>query len=298
MKFGIIGLGKMGKAIAFRSLQAGHDVFGFDIDFETRNFAQKKGVKVVESLQELAQKVRIFWFMIPAEHVDRVIDELFPFLQKEDIIIDGGNSHFNHSVSRARRLLQDHIYFLDCGTSGGLLGEKNGFSLTIGGDVSVYEKVVSIFEGISVSQGFDLVGPSGAGHYVKMVHNAIEYGLLEAYAEGFHLLHDGVYADLNLEKISEIWLHGSIIRSLLLELALEIFQKDQEFNNVLGSIEESGTALWAIEAAKQIGMSVPVIEASLRVREQSQKMKINYATKLIALLRHKFGGHKVDMLED
>lgn len=294
MKFGIIGLGKMGNAIARRVLQGGFEVYGFDLDEQAKKDAKKMGVTIVEDLARLPEYVRVMWIMVPVgDPVDQTLKTLLPQLKKGDIIVDGGNSKYTDSIERAKMLESHGVHFLDCGTSGGIEGEKVGFCLMLGGESKVYDKLKPILECIAAPQGFGLVGPSGAGHYVKMIHNGIEYGLLEAYAEGFHLLHDGTYKDLDLEQVSGIWNHGSIIRSFLLQLAHNVFKERPDFKKISGEVAEGGTGLWTFENAKENNVPVPVIEESLKVRKWSRKSGGNWATKLIALLRQAFGGHAV-----
>jgi len=298
MKIGLIGLGRMGHAIAKRLLNAHVEVIGYDRDEHARKALQAVGGTAVDSVQTVAAAVDKIWLMVPAGAiVDAVIDELIPVLPKESVIIDGGNSYFRDSIKRAERLQQHAIGFLDCGTSGGLHGESLGFSLMIGGDEQTYAHIKPFFNIIAAPQGYALVGPVGAGHYVKMVHNGIEYALLQAYAEGFHLLKDGYYKNLDLAQITEVWSHGSIVRSWIVELAHTIFTRDQEFNNVSGEIGGGQTGRWALKEAMQAGIAVPLLEKALDVRSQSYTTGGDYATKLVALLRHEFGGHEVTLKE-
>ena len=199
---------------------------------------------------------------------------------------------------RAQRLQEKEIFFLDCGTSGGLRGKEIGFSLMIGGDVGTYQGLKPLFEAIAAKDGYAHMGPSGAGHYVKMVHNGIEYGLLEAYAEGFNLLKNGAYKELDLEKIAQVWRHGSVIRSWLLDLADNVFEHDQKFDEVVGAIQEGGTGRWAVKEADKQNIPVPVIKEALKVRERSREGDQHYATKFIALVRNQFGGHAVEKKGD
>jgi len=293
MNLGIIGLGKMGNAIAYRALKGGHKVFGFDINENSKLEAQKIGVEIAPTLADLVNLTEIIWLMLPAGKViDDTINSILPGLRPGKIIIDGGNSNFHDSIARAEKLKKLDINFLDCGVSGGLQGREFGFSLMIGGQKDTFEKAISIFRSLSAKDGFAYLGPSGSGHYVKMVHNGIEYALLQSYAEGFNILKNCEY-DLDLAKISEVWLHGSIIRSWILELAHNIFLKDQEFKNISGEIGSGQTGTWTVQEAKKIGIQVPLIEKSLEIRKLSQQTGGNYATKLVALLRHEFGGHEV-----
>jgi 6-phosphogluconate dehydrogenase len=296
MKLGIIGLGRMGLAIAQRAVQGGHEVIGFDFSAQATETAQKSGVSIVTSMPEVAQKARIIWLMVPAgDTVDEVIEQILPNLQTGDIVIDGGNSKFTDSIRRYHVLGNENVHFLDCGTSGGLRGRDVGFSLMIGGDESAYTNLIPLFTAIAAPQGFCHVGPAGSGHYVKMVHNGIEYGLMQAYAEGFHLIKDGSFQEHNLDlaKISNVWMHGSVIRSFLLELAHEIFVADQELTDVSGKVDESGMGKWTVEDAEQLKIPLSVIQKSLDIRAQSQKTGGNYATKIVALLRKSFGGHSI-----
>lgn len=298
MNVGIIGLGKMGHAIAQRVITNGEVVYGFDTDHKARAQAQQIGVELVDAVSQLPKKTDLIWLMLPAgQLVDKIIQELLPHLQPESIIIDGGNSYFKDSIQRATLLQQHSIYFLDCGTSGGLRGQELGFSLMVGGKKEAYNRVVPLFRAIGITNGYNLVGPSGAGHYVKMIHNGIEYGLLQAYAEGFHLLKEGSFKQENLDlaKITELWMHGSIIRSYLVELSHEVFSANQDLENVSGYIAESGMGAWTAAEADANNIPTPVLKESLQVRSQSREPHGgNFATKVVALLRHAFGGHPVE----
>lgn len=300
MKMGIVGLGRMGNAIAFRLLQAGHDVIGYDRDTSARDDAAGMGVSMVHDLAELASQTRIIWLMVPLDAVDSVINDLKSHLKADDIIIDGGNSYYEDSIRRAKDLATSGIIFLDCGTSGGVVGRRGGFCLMVGGDQAAYTKVHSLLVAIAAPGGLGYVGPSGTGHYVKMVHNGIEYGLLQAYAEGFQIIKEGTFKKmgLDLEEISRIWNNGSIIRSFLLGLAHQVFQKDEELRHIIGKVSEGGTGRWTVEEAKKHHLSVPVIEHALKVRAWSREHGGDYATKLIAVLRHEFGGHEVKRTKD
>jgi len=295
MNIGIIGLGKMGNAIAFRLLEAGHDVIGYDTSEEPKKLAAEMGVTIAHDLADLAAQTRVIWLMIPISAVDVVINELKPHLKADDIIVDGGNSYYEDSMRRAKELADNGIIFLDCGTSGGIEGRLGGFCLMVGGDEAAYTKIHDLLAAIAAPGGLGHVGPSGTGHYVKMVHNGIEYGLLQAYAEGFQIIKDGTFKKmgLDLEEISRIWNNGSIIRSFLLGLAHEVFEEDQELRTIIGEVAEGGTGRWTVEEAKKHHISIPVIENALKVRAWSRESGGDYATKLIAVLRHKFGGHEV-----
>lgn len=295
MKFAIIGLGKMGFAIAERVLDAGHEVIGFDVDIALRKKLTEVGGKAASSLQELAQEARIFWLMVPAGLVDQVLNDLALHLKGGDIVIDGGNSKFTDSIARARMLQLKNIYFLDCGTSGGVHGRVHGFSLMVGGDKDAYTKIHELLSAIAAPGGVGYMGPSGTGHYVKMVHNGIEYALLQAYAQGLHVIKDGSFKNqyLDLEEITRIWNNGSVIRSWILELLHDIVAKDQKLEHISGEIEELGTGLWTVEEASKHNIPVDLIQQAVEIRTWSRKTGGNFATKLVALLRNAFGGHRV-----
>ena len=296
MKFGIIGLGRMGEAIAYRVIKAGFEVVGFDLSEVSQKAAADIGVQIVASVTDVAKQANIIWLMVPAgDPVDAVINELLPHLQPDTIIIDGGNSNFNNTMRRAKILQEKNIHYLDCGTSGGLKGREIGFSLMIGGDESAFKKVEQFFKAIATEDGYGLLGPSGAGHYVKMVHNGIEYAMLQALGEGLHLIKDGSFKDANidLEKVTSIWANGSVIRSWLVELAQEVFAQDQKLENISGEVAEGGTGKWTFEDAQKHKIPVPALEESLRVRRESRDTGGNYGTKVVAMLRKGFGGHAV-----
>jgi 6-phosphogluconate dehydrogenase len=316
MKVGVIGLGRMGQSIVARLLHAGIDAVGYDaypvvleltlpppahkhICMATEPSHNTQKIReghfiMAKTVAELAQQSSAVWLMVPAgDTVDTVLKELIPHLKKGTPIIDGGNSFFKDTVQRARWLQEQGYPFLDCGTSGGLQGRSLGFCLMVGGPVESYRQLEYIFKILAAPQGYGYMGPSGAGHYVKMVHNGIEYGLLEAYGEGFQLLKEGSYPSLDLAAISKLWNQGSIIRSWLLVLAHDILQHDQDFKSISGAVGESGTGQWTVTEAQEQGVEVPVIAQALHIRAQSRTTGGSYATKLVALLRHAFGGHAV-----
>lgn len=294
MKIGLIGLGRMGAIIAGRIVQAGHTVIGFDPNLKAQETAQQHGATIAESIEHIAQESRIIWLMVPAgKPVDATIETLEPHLQAGDIIIDGGNSKFENTIERAERLAAKNITYLDCGTSGGLFGEEVGFSLMIGGDKTAFEKVEPIFKAVAAPGGYALMGSPGAGHYVKMIHNGIEYSMLQAYAEGFALIKQGHYKNLDLAKISDVWNNGGVIRSFILELCTNVFQEDQSLDRISGEIGENLTGRWTIEEAKKQGIAMDLLERSLTIRAWSRQTGGNYTTKIIAMLRNQFGGHDV-----
>jgi len=301
MKMGIIGLGRMGMAIAQRLVHAGHSVVGFDTNSSVRSAAAAHGIQVVNTISLINRDARIIWLMIPAGlPVDSVLEQITAGSRPGDIIVDGGNSNFHDSIRRSERLSHLDISFLDCGTSGGVHGVQNGFCLMIGGDKKSYEFLEPIWKAIAASGGYAHIGPSGAGHYVKMVHNGIEYALMQAYAEGFHLLHESKFGKgtLDVEQIAQLWNHGAVIRSFLLQLIAQIFAQDQDLDDIGGQVAESGMGKWTVQEAHLRNISVSLIELALKTREWSRETGGNYATKIVALLRQQFGGHAITKLKD
>lgn len=294
LKIGLVGLGRMGLSLAYRLVNAGHEVVGFDFSKQACEQALEFGVTVVTQLSDITSNLDALWLMVPAgDPVDSVIQEVLPTLSQQTIIVDGGNSNFHDSMRRAKMLEEKNIAFLDCGTSGGLHGRDIGFSLMIGGDKAAYEKLVPAFQALAAPNGYEYMGPAGAGHYVKMIHNGIEYSMLQAYAEGFDLLKNGHYQNLDLEKISSVWSNGSIIRSWCLELAHQVFKQDQTLETISGEIGENKTGQWTLEEAKKAHVPMGALEHALAVRAWSRESGGNYGTKVVAVLRHAFGGHPV-----
>jgi len=296
MKIGIIGLGKMGGGVAERLVNAGYTVIGYDPSESARTQASEYGIQLAADVATVACAVEIVWLFVPAgDPVDNVLNILVQHMHTGAIIIDGGNSNFHDSITRAKRCAQHNLFFVDCGTSGGLAGRTHGYSLMIGGDLHAYERIVPLLTAISAPHGFGYMGPSGTGHYVKMVHNGIEYGIMQAYAEGLHLLKEGTFKDvpLDLATICRVWQHGALLRSYFLDLVHDIVRNDQQLTDISGEIFEGGTGRWTVNEAHAHKVPVPVIEASLDVRTWSRTTGGNYATKLIARIRHAFGGHAV-----
>lgn len=297
MNFGIIGLGKMGAAIAQRVVAAGYRVWGYDPSEAGRQAGHDAGVTMVTASPEITQHARVIWLMVPAgAAVDMVIKELIPHLKPGTSIIDGGNSNFVDSMRRAQYLADKYeVAFLDCGTSGGVHGLDHGFSLMVGGDAVAYAQVSDFLTAIAAPHGVAHVGPSGAGHYVKMVHNGIEYGLMQAYAEGLQLLREGSFKDaqLDLNTITGVWQNGSVIRSFLLNLAHDVVARDQELAHISGAVAETGMGAWTASDAHKHHVPIPVLDAALKARADSRLTGGTYATKIVAMLRNAFGGHSV-----
>lgn len=300
MKIGFAGLGKMGGNMVKRLLLKGHTVVAFDPGKEAREEAEKSGSRVAGSLENLVKGLehpRVIWLMVPAGKVtEDVIDALTPLLERGDILVDGGNSFYKDSIVRAGRLNEKGIFFLDSGTSGGIWGLTEGYCLMIGGDESAFKTVEPVFRDLAPENGYARVGPCGAGHYVKMIHNGIEYALLEAYAEGFEIMHAKKEFGLHLGKIAELWNHGSVVRSWLLELSVNIFRQDPSLGTVQGYVADTGEGRWTVVEAIEESVPAPAITLSLLQRFRSRQ-ETSFSAKVIAALRGQFGGHEVKKAE-
>ncbi|MBI2652272.1 decarboxylating 6-phosphogluconate dehydrogenase [Candidatus Woesearchaeota archaeon] len=296
MKLGFIGLGRMGFNMVLNLHNKKIPVVAFNRSPEPAKQIKKYGVEVAFSIEELMDKMpqqKIIWLMVTAgKPVDVVIKELLPHLKKEDIIIDGGNSFYKDSIRRYTFLKSKKIHFIDIGTSGGLKGARYGACLTIGGDEKIFKRIEPICKAVSAKNGYAYVGNAGAGHFVKMVHNGIEYALLQAYGDGFELLFKGPYKNLNLRKIAETWNNGSVIRGWLVELAADAFRKDPKLSKIEGIVGGGETGQWAVNAAKEFRVSAESIKLALKLRKSSKKHP-TFAGKVIAALRNEFGGHEV-----
>jgi len=295
MQLGMIGLGRMGAGMTQRLLQGGHQVMVFDRSPETVKALASKGATGTSSLEDLGQKLkapRVFWMMIPAgAAVDDTIQRLQDTVSPGDVIIDGGNSNYKDSIRRAEDLRTKQIEFLDVGVSGGIWGLKVGFNLMVGGNQAVFEQVEPIFKTLAPPDGYAYVGASGAGHYSKMVHNGIEYSLLQGYAEGFEILKAAPYG-FDLALLARLWNHGSVIRSWLLELAQAALERDPELARIRGWVEDSGEGRWTLEEAIDHAVPAPALAMSLFVRYRSRQ-EDSFSAKVLAALRNEFGGHPV-----
>lgn len=296
MQIGLIGLGKMGYNLALNLHRNKHQVVAFDVTTSLTQQIANEGVMPAFSLEELAEKMqgrRVIWLMIPAgKVVDEVIEQLKPLLNSDDIVIDGGNSNFKDSVRRYEYLKAFKINFLDCGTSGGLSGALNGACTMVGGDKAVFEHCEQIFKDISVENGYLYTGEAGSGHFTKMVHNGIEYGMMQSIAEGFEVLNKSSY-NFDYEAVAHLWNHGSVVRGWLMELSKNAFSKDAKLDEIKGVMHSSGEGRWTLETALDLGVPTPVIALSLLMRYRSQE-EDTFAGKVVAALRNEFGGHKVE----
>ncbi|RMD72558.1 MAG: decarboxylating 6-phosphogluconate dehydrogenase [Bacteroidetes bacterium] len=297
---GIVGLGKMGLALACNMRDHGFRPLGWDLDADARQQARTAGIALADSLSALPMALpapRVIWMMVPAgKPVDDAIEALLPALEPGDVLIDGGNSRYTDTLRRAQRLEDRGIHYLDCGTSGGVEGARHGACTMVGGPEEAWAVCRPLFEAISVPGGTLYCGPSGSGHYVKMVHNGIEYGMMQAIAEGFELMHEGPYT-LDLAAIARLWNHGSVIRSWLIELTARALEPDAELGALRDVVRASGEGQWTVEEALRQGVPTPVIALSLMMRQRSQQQE-SYAGKLLAALRNQFGGHSVVKKEE
>lgn len=301
MQIGIFGLGKMGMQIAKRLHTNGFDVLAWNRSDSARHLFANHGGKVFASEKELVESMngspRVFWIMLPSDVVNDFIfgeQGLHQYLRAGDIVIDGGNSFYKDSVRRSGLLRASGIHYFDCGTSGGVWGEENGFALMVGGPSEVWPVVEPIFKALSSGENYGLVGDSGAGHFVKMVHNGIEYGMMEAIAEGYSVLEASTF-NLDLAKVTKIYQQGSVVRSWLVDLMADIYA-NENIEETKGLVHATGEGEWTVNAGKEFGVDVRVIEDALQVRRESE-LESNqdlYRNKILALLRKQFGGHGVE----
>jgi 6-phosphogluconate dehydrogenase len=299
MQLGLIGLGKMGGNMAERLRKAGHKIVGFDFSPAAVQKLTEAGSVGVNSLEDLVKNLtdspRAIWIMVPAgDPVDQTIAKLKPMLNKGDILIDGGNSNYKDSQRRHDELQKEGFGFIDVGTSGGVWGITEGYSMMIGGDEDVVEKLRPIFEALAPAEnsGWGRVGPAGAGHFVKMVHNGIEYGIMQAYAEGFSIMRAKTPLHLDLVQISEIWRYGSVVRSWLLDLTADALKKNPTLEGLEAYVPDSGEGRWTVFEAIDLNVSAPVITDSL-IRRLRSREENNFTDRMLAVMRNEFGGHAV-----
>ena len=302
MELGMVGLGKMGGFMTERLVRGGHRVVGYDRDAAVVQKVSEKGIVGANSLEKLIGELktpRAVWLMVPAgKPVDDTIELLLPHLAPGDTIIDGGNSYYKDSVRRAASLKPKSINFVDCGTSGGVWGITEGYSMMVGGDADVVKRLSPIFETLAPGKdkGWGRVGPAGSGHFVKMVHNGIEYGIMQAYAEGLDLLGHKADFGLDLLQIGKIWQFGSVIRSWLLDLTVDALTHNPKLEGIGAYVTDSGEGRWTVIEGVELGVPVPVISGALDMRFRSQDPE-PFANKLLAMMRHEFGGHAVKTAE-
>ncbi len=297
MQLAMIGLGRMGGNMVERLMHGGHTVVVYDRSADAVQRYAALGAAPAKDLADLCAQLkgpRVIWIMVPAgAPVDDTIAELLPHLGEGDVIIDGGNSNFHDSMRRGAALVERRIEFIDAGTSGGIWGLANGYCLMVGGSRRAVTYCEPIFKTLAPPDGFAHVGPVGAGHYVKMVHNGIEYGMLQAYAEGYEVLHASkTFPGLDLEQIASVWQQGSVVRSWLNELAVQAFSKDASLGAIKGWVADSGEGRWTVAEAMELDVPAPVITLSLLMRFRSRQ-EDSFSAKVIAALRNEFGGHAI-----
>jgi 6-phosphogluconate dehydrogenase len=298
MEIAMIGLGRMGANMAQRLMRGGHKVVGYDPAEAARAMLEKNGAATAASLEQMVAKLktpRVIWLMVPAgEITDNTVNTLVPLLAAGDTIIDGGNSNYRDTQRRAAAVALHKIQYVDSGTSGGIWGLAEGYSLMIGGDEAVVQRLRPIFEALAPAkdQGWGRVGPVGSGHYTKMVHNGIEYGLMQAYAEGFSILQHKDEFKLDLHQIAEIWRYGSVVRSWLLDLTANALEKNPTLKGIAPYVVDSGEGRWTVADAIELGVSAPVITLSLLERLRSRDND-SFSDKLLAAMRNQFGGHEI-----
>jgi len=295
MQIGMVGLGKMGLNMTRRLRQGQHSVIAYDKGKAPYAEAREVGAVTVDSLEELVERLqapRVVWMMVPAgEATDQVTERLGTLLRTGDVLVDGGNTYFKDSVAHAARLAEKSVGFLDVGTSGGIWGLKVGYCMMVGGESRHVELLKPALDTLAPPDGWKHVGPAGAGHYVKMVHNGIEYGLMAAYAEGFEILESSPY-DLDLRMISGLWNRGSVVRSWLLELAESAFAKNGDLSGICDWVADSGEGRWTVATAIEQDVPAPVITLALQQRLRSRQAS-SFSAKVLAALRNEFGGHEV-----
>lgn len=296
MQIGMIGLGKMGANLSLNLIEYNHAVVAFDVNKEAVKTLEEQGALGAHSVEELVKKLekpKVAWVMVPAgDLTEKVINELHDLLDEGDIIIDGGNSKYQDSVRRAEKAHQKGIHFFDVGTSGGMEGARNGACMMIGGDKEAFAHIEPIFKDINVDKGYLYAGDAGSGHFLKMVHNGIEYGMMQAIAEGFDVLEKSQF-NYDYEAVARVWNNGSVIRSWLIELMERAFSKDPRLDDIRGVMHSSGEGKWTVESALDLQVPTPVIALSLMMRYRSLEDD-TFTGKVVAALRNEFGGHAVE----
>ncbi len=302
MKIAVAGLGRMGMQIARKLSEAGHEVIAHNRSAGPVDEAVTYGATAAYDKQSVVAAFTgepvVLWIMIPSNVIDQQLDEWLTLVPKGSILIDGGNSDYRLTAERAQKVALGGSTLLDCGTSGGVWGYQNGFSMMVGGDSEAFTAIEPALKTLSLPEGaYSYFGPSGAGQFVKMVHNAIEYGMMESLAEGYRLLKEGPYESIDLSAAGEVWQHHSVVTSWLNELCRDALKENPNLENNDGVVAESGEARWTLEVAESKGVAMPAIQAALDVRIASQNGETNFATKLLAAMRNKFGGHAINLEE-
>lgn len=295
MEIGIIGLGKMGLNLALNLKDQGYQVKGLDLSIHAQKTAQEAGITLYQTLADLTNSFsgrRVLWLMLPAGTVtEGILEELWPLVSAKDIVIEGGNSNYKDSIRRAAWFKEKEVHYFDCGTSGGVSGARKDACLMIGGNEVAFSEVESLFADVAFLGGYLYAGESGSGHFLKMVHNGIEYGMMQAIGEGFQLIEQSAY-DFDLASVAEVWNHGSVIRSWLMEIAAAQFNESPKLEEYRGVVAASGEARWTVETALEMNVAVPTIAMSLFMRNLSQE-EDSFSAKVVSALRNGFGGHEI-----
>ena len=295
MQLGFVGLGKMGLNMVMRLIGKGHQIVAYDRSAEALAHAEAASARGASSLDALVAALtppRAVWVMVPpGAPTESTVGELGELLSLDDVVIDGGNTDYHDDVRRAQTLSARRIHYIDAGTSGGIWGLKEGYCLMVGGDAAVCRRLEPIFLTLAPEKGYLRVGDHGAGHYVKMIHNGVEYGLMQSYAEAFELMHASPYK-IDLASVASLWMHGSVVRSWLLELTARALEHDSDLSGVEGYVEDSGEGRWTLHEAIDLGVPMPVIAAALFTRYRSREYN-PFSERLLAALRNQFGGHAV-----
>lgn len=295
MEIGLIGLGKMGFNLGLNLLKHNHQVNAFDINVEAGENFKAQGGQAFQTFEEVVAALptpRVVWLMVPAGEITKAtVDQIAPLLDAGDILIDGGNSHYKQSTSFALALKEQGIHFMDVGTSGGTEGALNGACMMIGGDKAAFDHIEPFIADICVDKGYVYAGEAGSGHFLKMIHNGIEYGMMQSIAEGFEVLEKSQF-DFNYEQVAQVWNNGSVIRSWLMELTQNAFSKDAKLDSIRGVMNSSGEGKWTVETALELQAPVPVTTLALMMRYRSQEDD-TFTGKVVAALRNEFGGHDV-----
>lgn len=297
MKIGMIGLGKMGGNMAVRLIERGHEVVGIDPSSDNAEKAQSGRVQIAKTRDELLNLLpsqKVVWLMIPSKFINSEIAEWLKILPSGSILIDGGNTPFEDTIQHGKDADAKNISFIDVGTSGGIVGAKSGYSMMIGGDEQAYQQITPLLDALAQPGGYGHFGPTGTGHYVKMVHNAIEYGMMEAYAEGFELMESSPFPKINYAKLAGVWQRGAVVESFLNGLAVPIFSENRNLDGIEGKVNMLGEAQWATDLADKNGVDFRVIKASIARRAESMNGNVSFATKYLAALRNQFGGHALN----
>jgi 6-phosphogluconate dehydrogenase len=298
MEIAVIGLGKMGSNMARRLLRGKHRIVGFDLSEESIRALESEGADGARTLREVAEKLsapRVAWMMVPSgDPTEQTVDQLADLFSKGDIIIDGGNSNYHHTMRRGEKLKAKGIHYVDVGTSGGIWGLEEGYCMMVGGEEAVVDRISPVLETLAPApdRGWGRVGPLGSGHFVKMVHNGIEYGIMQAYAEGFELMQHKESFGLDMHAISEIWRHGSVIRSWLLDLTARALAENPGLDGIDAFVPDSGEGRWTVAESIELGCAIPVISMALQRRFRSREDS-PFSDKLLASMRDQFGGHGV-----